>query len=243
MATRNIQMNYFNGSSYDVLHPEISAANINGGLSANQISYNNASTSSIITSNQVQGAIDNLFTSVSNGKNLIAGAITGMGGSASGSNSWQELSNEIRGLNVLFENKDFYGEYPDNYNYIVGEEMDNTSLNQYILVPNNQETMILSASPGGSNPTILIMYIYGYVFQRNYGDFNNPFFSFIKILTNLSNEIKYTSLGNGSLGFRAILNEFNDIQLFVSINNVWEGNTYYFKNIFLRTVYFNTSNT
>ena len=133
MATRNIQMNYFNGSSYDVLHPEISAVNINGGLSASQISYNNASTSSIITSKQVQGAIDNLFTSVSNGKNLIAGAITGMGGSASGSNSWQELSNEIRNLNVLPENKDFYGGYPlfNDDQYIMTVETANSTINEF----------------------------------------------------------------------------------------------------------------
>lgn len=69
---------------------------------AAQVSYSNASTSDIIGSNNVQGALDNLaaysrnlFTSVSNGKNQIASAITGKGVSASGSESFASLAGKI----------------------------------------------------------------------------------------------------------------------------------------------------
>ena len=104
MATRNIQMNYFNGSTYDILHPEVDLTNITGqlditnttgNLSAERVSYSNSTTSSIISSNQVQGAIDDLFTSVSNGKNLIASAVTDKGVSTSGSSSWSVIAENI----------------------------------------------------------------------------------------------------------------------------------------------------
>ena len=69
---------------------------------AAQVSYSNASTSDIIGSNNVQGALDNLavysrnlFTSVSNGKNQIASAITDKGVSASGSESFASLAGKI----------------------------------------------------------------------------------------------------------------------------------------------------
>lgn len=74
---------------------------------AAQVSYSNASTSDIIGSNNVQGALDNLaaysrnlFTSVSNGKNQIASAITGKGISASGSESFASLAGKIGQLQV-----------------------------------------------------------------------------------------------------------------------------------------------
>lgn len=54
--------------------------------------YNNAQTSSIITANNVQGAIDQLFTSVSNGKQEIASAITDKGVSTSASDSWTTMA-------------------------------------------------------------------------------------------------------------------------------------------------------
>lgn len=109
MATRNIQMNYLNSSgTYDILHPEVDLstnitgqldiANTTGSLSAERVSYNNSTTSSIISSNQAQDAIDDLFTSVSNGKNQIASAITDMGVSTSGSSSWSKMASNIRNI-------------------------------------------------------------------------------------------------------------------------------------------------
>ena len=57
--------------------------------------YNNAQTSSIITANNVQGAIDQLFTSVSNGKQQIASAITDKGVSTSGNDSFATMAENI----------------------------------------------------------------------------------------------------------------------------------------------------
>ena len=57
--------------------------------------YNNAQTSSIITANNVQGAIDQLFTSVSNGKQQIASAITDKGVSTSGTDSFATMAENI----------------------------------------------------------------------------------------------------------------------------------------------------
>ena len=62
---------------------------------ASDVSYNNSSTSSIITSNNVQGAIDELFTSVSNGKQEIASAITDKGVSTSGTDSFATMAENI----------------------------------------------------------------------------------------------------------------------------------------------------
>lgn len=62
---------------------------------ANEVEYSNASTSALITSNNVQGAIDQLFTSVSNGKNKIAGAITDKGVSTSGTDSFDVMAGNI----------------------------------------------------------------------------------------------------------------------------------------------------
>lgn len=67
--------------------------------SASNVVYSNAQTSSIITSDNVQGAIDQLFTSVSNGKSLIAGAITDMGISTSGADSWETMAGNIKAIN------------------------------------------------------------------------------------------------------------------------------------------------
>lgn len=62
---------------------------------ANEVEYSNASTSALITSNNVQGAIDQLFTSVSNGKNKIAGAITDKGVSTSATDSFDVMAGNI----------------------------------------------------------------------------------------------------------------------------------------------------
>lgn len=67
---------------------------------ASNVLYNNSQTSSIITGNTVQQAIDQLFTSVSNGKNLIASAITDKGVSTSGSDTFQTMANNILNINT-----------------------------------------------------------------------------------------------------------------------------------------------
>lgn len=75
---------------------------------AENTSYNNSQTSSIITSNNVQGAIDQLFTSVSNGKSLIAEAITDKGVSTASNATFQTMANNINnipiGLNFTSQN-------------------------------------------------------------------------------------------------------------------------------------------
>lgn len=62
---------------------------------ASNVTYNNSQTSSIITGTNVQQAIDQLFTSVSNGKALIAGAITDKGVSTSASDTFQQMATNI----------------------------------------------------------------------------------------------------------------------------------------------------
>lgn len=70
----------------------------NKSSAAEAVSYDNSTTSATITSTNVQGAIDQLFTSVSNGKSLIASAITDKGISTSASDSWETMAENIGGL-------------------------------------------------------------------------------------------------------------------------------------------------
>ena len=114
-VSKNIEMNYFNGNEYEVLYPTVSLTNTVNSLSATNVSYSNSSTSSIITSNQVQGAIDDLFTSVSNGKNLIASAITDKGVSTSGSSSWDVMAENIRNISTGYQVKIPSFQISDNY--------------------------------------------------------------------------------------------------------------------------------
>lgn len=98
--SQNIEMNYFNGKGYEVLYPTASLTNTVNSLSAMNVSYSNSITSSLITSNQVQGAIDQLFQSVSNGKSLIAEAITDKGVSTSSSASFATMASNIENIEV-----------------------------------------------------------------------------------------------------------------------------------------------
>ena len=63
---------------------------------ATNVSYNNSQTSSIITGNNVQKAIDELFTSVSNGKELVANAITDKGVVTSATDTFATMAENIR---------------------------------------------------------------------------------------------------------------------------------------------------
>ena len=65
---------------------------------ASNVAYNNSQTSSIITGSNVQQAIDQLFTSVSNGKQQIASAITDKGVSTSANDSFATMATNIRGV-------------------------------------------------------------------------------------------------------------------------------------------------
>lgn len=75
---------------------------------ASNVTYNNSQTSSIITGTNVQQAIDQLFTSVSNGKTLIASAITDKGVSTSASDTFQQMATNIGQIssNTLLEETD-----------------------------------------------------------------------------------------------------------------------------------------
>lgn len=77
------------------INGDIPSSQITGTFPASQISYDNNQTSSIISSNQVQGAIDELFTSVSDGKTQIASAITDKGVSTSTSDSFSQMATNI----------------------------------------------------------------------------------------------------------------------------------------------------
>lgn len=99
-TTRNIQMQYYNGTDYDTLYPQVNLSNVSGNLNATNVSYSNLSTSSIITGNNVQLAIDQLFQSVSNGKTQIASAITDKGVSTSSSASFSTMASNIRKIST-----------------------------------------------------------------------------------------------------------------------------------------------
>ena len=74
-------------------------------IGAGDVSYDNSETSAIITGDNVQSAIDQLFTSVSNGKTLIASAITDKGVSTSASDTFQQMATNIGQIssNTLLE--------------------------------------------------------------------------------------------------------------------------------------------
>lgn len=69
---------------------------------ATNVNYDNTITSSIISSDNVQGAIDQLFTSVSNGKTEIASAITDKGVSTSASDSFTQMATNINNISTGF---------------------------------------------------------------------------------------------------------------------------------------------
>lgn len=71
--------------------------------SAEMTSYNNDNTSSVITADNIQGAIDQLFTSVSNGKSQIASAITDMGVSTSANDSFAQMATNIGNIETGYD--------------------------------------------------------------------------------------------------------------------------------------------
>lgn len=73
---------------------------------ASTVPYDNTQTSSIITGDNVQEAIDQLFTSVSNGKSLVAGAITDKGISTSANATFQQMADNITAIETGYDTSD-----------------------------------------------------------------------------------------------------------------------------------------
>ena len=92
MANKNITMKQYTGSgtTYDTLYPA---------TTAEQASYSNTTTHSTATT--VQGVIDELFTSVSNGKTSLASAITDKGQSTSSDDSFATMSEHIAAIRTF----------------------------------------------------------------------------------------------------------------------------------------------
>lgn len=64
-------------------------------IGAGDVSYDNSETSAIITGDNVQSAIDQLFTSVSDGKTLVAAAITDKGVATAETDSFAQMAANI----------------------------------------------------------------------------------------------------------------------------------------------------
>ena len=92
MANKNITMKQYTGSgtTYDTLYPA---------TTAEQASYSNTTTHSTATT--VQGVIDELFTSVSNGKTSLASAITDKGQSTSPDDSFSTMATNINNIQTF----------------------------------------------------------------------------------------------------------------------------------------------
>ena len=85
----NIKIQSFDGSFYSPLLPQNSAS---------LTTYSNTQTG--ISATNVQDAIDSCFTSVSNGKSLVASAITDMGVSTGQNDSFQTMSENIKKIDT-----------------------------------------------------------------------------------------------------------------------------------------------
>ena len=92
MSNKNITMKQYTGSgtNYDTLYPA---------TTAEQASYSNTTTHSTATT--VQGVIDELFTSVSNGKTSLASAITDKGQSTSPTDSFSAMATKISNIQTF----------------------------------------------------------------------------------------------------------------------------------------------
>ena len=92
MANKTITIKQYTGSgtNYDTLYPA---------TTAEQASYSNTTTHSTATT--VQGVIDELFTSVSNGKTSLASAITDKGQSTSPDDSFSTMATNINNIQTF----------------------------------------------------------------------------------------------------------------------------------------------
>lgn len=101
---------YLTQSQYDSLTPEEKAdttkqyaiiSSTSGSLDADVVNYDN--TTSGATATDVQWALDEVFQSVSNGKELIADAITDKGVSTSATDSFSTMAGNITSLHTITE--------------------------------------------------------------------------------------------------------------------------------------------
>ncbi len=70
---------------------------------AENVGYNNKNTSTIITSDNVQGAIDQLFTSVSEGKSLVAKAVTDKGVQTALDATFEKIAENVGKIDAVTE--------------------------------------------------------------------------------------------------------------------------------------------
>lgn len=112
---------------------------------ASTVPYDNTQTSSIITGDNVQEAIDQLFTSVSNGKELVAGAITDKGISTSANATFQQMATNIGQIktDINFNVKSFY------YNASSGGTRYSTNSIYDLNASLNSEGILTLSSHGG----------------------------------------------------------------------------------------------
>lgn len=110
--------------------------------SAENITYDNTETSSIISAQNVQQAIDQLFTSVSNGKEQIAVAITDKGIPTAPQDSFSTMASNISNIQVGI-NTDDADATAENIDfgktaYVKGEKITGTSQKKKIITYENQ---------------------------------------------------------------------------------------------------------
>ena len=107
MATiKKIEMQVFNGTDYDTLYPKVILTNTTGTLPVSSGGTGNNSvdttptsgSTKMCTSGGIYTAINELKTSVSNGKSTIASAITDMGVSTSATATFQTMANNIKNI-------------------------------------------------------------------------------------------------------------------------------------------------
>ena len=154
---------------------------------ASNVSYNNSSTSSIITGANVQQAIDQLFTSVSNGKQQIASAITDKGVSTSADDTFATMAENIGKISTGgglggYKSSNLQYSYntptvtdPDTWTNMPGFAFNQAGADKYIvLVLTNEGTVVMETRNtnllyqmhGVNNQNI---FLYFSMFQRSNG--------------------------------------------------------------------------
>lgn len=174
---------------------------------ATNVSYNNSTTSSIIKGTDVQSAIDQLFTSVSNGKELVANAITDKGVATSANDTFATMANNIESLNIIQPMK-----YPGQN---LGSERKTSTSNgrdNYLFtIPNDCNYMTISwYAPGMSS--IQIVYIYTKYQTFTFNDNVNGSGGLIKFIpyTHSINREPDITINNNILTLSVIANRSGD---------------------------------
>lgn len=143
--------------AYGVILGQTSKQIENPSTIASNVSYNNSQTSSIITGDNVQEAIDELFTSVSNGKELVANAITDKGVVTSATDTFATMAQNITNIQAgkkvnIYSVQEFGGKVTvPNYN----ENMDVYFFLDYSIIGNFSSSIVGS---GNSVSDIYLVY-------------------------------------------------------------------------------------